>query len=435
MISKYKYILAPLLLLVICLFINTAFFIKYRHYPLSPDSIVYKNIALAIINPSATSLNGDIFVNITPGYPAFIAIIYKVFGQDDSYVYLFQIILSLLSVLLFFKIMLSVTKENYLISFFITFFFTIYYPVWAFSILIMMEIITIFVLLISIYFFQKYCDDKLNKYLYLFIILFSILIFINNRFIFHFSFILVFLFFILRKKPGGIIVLSKAVLCFILILSPWFVREYTIYKQPVLFTPFWNNAAYNLFSFPPRINVETSLENEIKYFKGLPVTFEYYKQEIKNARGPSYAEGFKIDDYKRLISRYNPQNKLGVYFYRLRWFFIPISFHYEILGSTDKRLVLPSNINKLITGLLNLIPILILSLIGVFFAFKNNNIFARFLSFLFISHIVLHVYINFVDRYRHTILPVIYLLAGYGLMELLKYLSQYSKLSFIKKII
>src|ERR1035437_4982968 len=156
MISKYKYILAPLLLLVICLFINTAFFIKYRHYPLSPDSIVYKNIALAIINPSATSLNGDIFVNITPGYPAFIAIIYKVFGQDDSYVYLFQIILSLLSVLLFFKIMLSVTKENYLISFFITFFFTIYYPVWAFSILIMMEIITIFVLLISIYFFHKY---------------------------------------------------------------------------------------------------------------------------------------------------------------------------------------------------------------------------------------------------------------------------------------
>jgi hypothetical protein len=243
------------------------------------------------------------------------------------------------------------------------------------------------------------------------------------------------LFLVLLKEKGGIILFSRAVFCFILILSPWFVREYCIYKQPVLFTPVWNNVSNKLFSYPPKLNVETSSESEMRYSNELPVTFEDYKQEILKARGVKDAEGFKIEDYNRLISRYNPQNRLGVYIYRLRWFFIPISFHYEILGPTDKRLVLPSNINKLIAGIFNLIPILILSLIGVFFAFKNNNIFARFLSFLFISHVILHVYINFVDRYRHTILPVIYLLAGYGLMELLKYLSKYPKLYFIKKII
>jgi hypothetical protein len=78
---------------------------------------------------------------------------------------------------------------------------------------------------------------------------------------------------------------------------------------------------------------------------------------------------------------------------------------------------------------------IILSFVGIVFALKNKNPFINLLSLIYISHIILHIYVNFIDRYRHTVLPVIYLIAGYGLWELLKYASNYSKFSYLRKVI
>lgn len=81
---------------------------------LANDSYLYKESALTILSSGTFSLSrefSDIPMLIrTPGYPIFIAIIYKIFGNRDLFLIMSNVILSCLSIILVHKILKSIAS-------------------------------------------------------------------------------------------------------------------------------------------------------------------------------------------------------------------------------------------------------------------------------------------------------------------------------------
>jgi 4-amino-4-deoxy-L-arabinose transferase-like glycosyltransferase len=412
------------------LLMNAHFLIKYSGDPVGFDALLYKTIALTLINQGADSY--DAYANITPGYPGIIALIYSIFGTNDLYVYIFQMLLGLATILLSYKIFSILTKTSFIALIF-TGLLVANYSLWKFNVALLMEAVSIFLLTLSVYFLILNFYKSKSSGLYLFTVTFTLLVFINNRFIFHISILLIalFIYFIFIKKQY--LVFMKICSIFIFLLLPWFVFQYNRYHQFVFFTPLWNNKINSIVGIPKKVDVFTESDKETIMFESYKPGFIDYKNEININRGKEYADKFTINDYNRIMKVYNENSKLKIYEYRLYRFFIPVQFNYALNSPNDYRLIYPSNKKRLFEGVFITTPLLLFALIGFILSVRFANLFSFLLALLFLSHILLFMFMGFVERYRYSILPVVYILACYSVFELIRYLSKYSFFSFFRK--
>lgn len=419
-----------LLIIGVYLSMNTIFLIKYANNPVEGDALLYKNISLALINGDSSF---DAFANITPGYPEIIALIYSIFGKNDLYVFIFQIFLGLAIILLLYKVFSIISKSSFIALFF-SGLLVANYSLWKFNVVLLMEIVTVFLLTLSIYFLILYFYKKKKYGIYLFVTTFTVLVFINNRFIFHGSalFIFFFLYFLIKNE---LVLFIKITSLFLILLLPWFIFQYQRYNQFVFFTPLWNNVIGTKISILPRVKVYTIIDKEKEMFEKYKPNYFDYKNEIVKNSGTENAREFTMEDYKRIMSDFNDQSKIKLYRYRLYRFFIPVQLDYCINGPGDYRLIYPSNKKMLIEGIFITMPLLALALIGIILSICQANVISLILSLLYLSHIVLHIMFGFVDRYRYSILPVVYILACYSCYEFLSYLSKYPRYSFLKRMV
>lgn len=429
--QKFSNVIYASLLALICLFLCIKFYQDYSQHVLLPDELQYKNLGVSLISDIVNS-KIDRFVQVTPGYPALIAIIYKLFGFNDNYVYFFQILLSLLSVV-FIYFTINLVIDNRFISFLFSFFFLMNYSLWTFIAYLLMEIPTVFFLIISIYFLVRFMKSNKVVYLIIFSFLFTCLIFLNNRFMFHATIIYSFLLIRYLKNKIKLLLFSGSALLILLLLNPWFVRQYHIYHRLVLFTPLWHNVANKSIGFPSKININTDDVGGEKIIQ--LKSYIEYKSEIEVQKGRQASTNFTLDNYKHIVGVYNSENKIMIYMYRLRNFFIPFYLNYSIMGPNDARLIYPSKKIVILNSVLNLIPILLLALCGFIYAVKKKNTILIILGLFYISHIILHVMVHFVDRYRLPILPVVYILASYTIFEFITYLSKYPRFSLLKQYV
>ena len=83
---------------------------------LAPDSFQYKESALTLINYGSFSHSMEEpqvpEVLRTPGYPLFIAFIYKLLGTNNMVIIMAHILISLLSVFLIYKILLEISNRK-----------------------------------------------------------------------------------------------------------------------------------------------------------------------------------------------------------------------------------------------------------------------------------------------------------------------------------
>jgi len=106
------------LIIVIALLLRMAIFFAIigKSNFMSNDSYQYKESALTIIDYGSFShsiKNLDIPELIrTPGYPFFIAIIYKIFGREDINLIILNIALSLASLILINKILSCISNKK-----------------------------------------------------------------------------------------------------------------------------------------------------------------------------------------------------------------------------------------------------------------------------------------------------------------------------------
>lgn len=432
-----KHLLYLIILIVIVANIN--FIYSFRYYQedreLSSDQELYWRIGMSILEAENYYLWGenekkDIGIQVAPAYSAIIAGLCKVFGVNKLPIYIFQVILNIICIVILFEILSFFLKYSF--AFIVLLLFELYYPLWKMNFSIMVEILTVTLLSASLYFLQRALQSNRNllvvKRFSGFFFLFGLLIFVNNRFIFHFAFIILFLIICSFKNRSLIKITLRGIIIVSLVLSPWFIRQYIHYDQFVLFTPTWNNFSYKTLGFPAKVPIISDVDNasseDIK-----PWSYAEYIESFKKTRGEdnNYEDEFTIELYEAIIAKNDPDSKIKLYLSEFRLFWTPFILNYRFVNTTDVRIMMPSTKPQLIVGVFFLLPVMVFSIVGVFLSIIKKNPFMVLLSILLCSHILLHLLTQFIPRYRLTILPVMFILACYSISVVLPSLGKKRK--------
>lgn len=411
----------------------TLFVLVPRYYNLkfSDDSVLYDGIAKALMNgesnistPGYFEDGNDIGQTVMPGYPAFIAVFYKIFGTKAVNVIVFQLFLSFCAIWVYFLISNDIFSRNKAIVF--TLLYIFYVNQWSYSLLLLIESITISTLIFSLFFLHQYFTTKSNKYLYYYALIFGLLISLNNRFVFHFVFIGFYLVLVnLNKKNIKNIIYSAIIV--IAILLPWHIRQYNVYNKLVLFTP---ERTANMSQKVTVIGY-TDKRAAYDYVPGYDTVINLYMTQYltKEYRKETKAEikrKFNIDKYQELKTSYNSFSSLGKILSRAKGFWEIVRFDYRFGFAGDMRVMEPSFYDKFTSPLFLMdfadLFFLGLAFLGIipalFFAIKNKNHFFIILGIYILAHWILHSYVGYLPRYRITIMPAIFLLGSYGLNEI-----------------
>ncbi len=414
----------------------TLFVLVPRYYNLkfSDDSVLYDGIAKALMNgesnistPGYFEDGNDIGQTVMPGYPAFIAVIYKIFGTKAVNIIVFQLFLSFCAIWVYFLISNKIFTRNKAIIF--TLLYVFYVNQWSYSLLLLIESITISILIFSLYFLHQYFTTKSSKYLYYYALNFGILISLNNRFIFHF--VLLGLYLVLtnlnKKNIHNLKNIIYSALIVIAILMPWHIRQYNVYGKFVLFTP------ERTANVSQKVTVIGYSEKKAayNYVPGYDTVINLYLTQylVKEYRKESRTDierKFTIEKYNELESSYNSFSPSGKILSRARGFWEIVRLDYRFGFAGDMRVTEPSFYDKFTSPLFLMdfadLFFLGLAFLGIFpalyFAIKSQNHFFIILAIYILAHWILHSYVGYLPRYRITIMPAIFLLGSYGINEI-----------------
>lgn len=405
--SFRKKSLSFLILITICF--NYLLFHKFYqpNLELKNDSKLYDSIAKAILKGNDTLEDGsDIGLVVTPGYSIFISIIYFVCGYDYLNVYYLQIVLNILIIAFYFHICSWVCKIrviNILSSIWLIF----YVSLWTYNFTILMEICTVFLLFVMLFFIGKYFMDTNKNYLYAFSVLSGLLIFVNNRFFFHYLLSLVLLYLFSKNKKlrfnKRIRDIALSFVIVIIILLPWHIRQFNTYDRLVFFAP-------------------QRVPKQEKLF----MTFGTYEECLKqlaledNNKNERLENIFTKKMYWQLKNEYeNRKIGLNKYWSRLIGFWEVIHTKPWLLYGLDNRIVLPGSPLRNTIEAFFLIPMMLLFPVSLFLGYARKHWFILTLNLFVICHWFVHTVIHYKPRYRLTIIPLIFLLGWYAIAELI----------------
>lgn len=414
-----------LTIIIVCISLNFLISGHYFHITLSPDESTYNGIAIALLNKTTIAEVGqfkiDIGQEVTPFYSMIVAFAYSVFPSHISLIGL-QVLLNCIILILLFNVLTLIT-ENIWLSFIMILGFTFYFPLWAYNFFVMMEIPTVFLLSVFIYLCALYYWEKKYVFLYTAVIAFSLLVLMNNRFI---VLLLVFLLYLgylsLINHELKIKHFLYSLLIAVLVISPWFIRQYQTYGQFVFFTPMWHNVVarnIGLIKEIPNITIEEHYQNPA------PTSYDEYMKYLKNT-GTQPPKELTPEKFEQMVENNEGKN---INTARFKRYFTLYDKDYKFLYPGGLRLIPPSSKPYKIIQLSILLPLLILTLIGTIFAFRNRHVFFLILVMLFAAHVSLHVLVHYIDRYRLTILPVMLILSTYGFSELMRLITLHRKVN------
>jgi hypothetical protein len=202
----------------------------------SGDSIHYNNAALNFIK-TGEFFSNNIVARSGPGYPFFLSIIYKIFGENNfNAVRILQIFLLAGTGILIFLIARKFLNLTPVFAFFssLTLVFWPYFIVW--SSLILTEILFIFFLTLAVFFALKFKNKKLFKDSLFSVLTLGIATLIRPEIIFL-PFWLLFLWFIFKQRRQNLKINFKrtilALIILILIISPWLIKNIVLFQNPL----------------------------------------------------------------------------------------------------------------------------------------------------------------------------------------------------------
>ena len=250
MIKKHYLILLVLLSLAIRLGILACTYHHPERAFRNPDAYLYDRIAQNVLKYqtfSGGTGNGANFLRLsfehvpglpetnlipdsfrTPGYPVFLAAIYGMFGRNIPAVIGFQIILSLLTSLVVYKI--GVTAFNKAVGIIAFLLITINLELLAYPNYLLTETLFMFLLTTSVWFFVEYL--KREKVVYFFLsALFVGLSTLCKPAGQYFPFIFFLVFLIKFRKNLKMFFAYSLIFVgiFLLVVSPWLVRNYRVF--------------------------------------------------------------------------------------------------------------------------------------------------------------------------------------------------------------
>lgn len=367
---------------------------------------------------------------VGPVFPMIVALSLIIFGETYLPIIILNVIVSTLICILIYLIGKQVfnSKVGLIASFWSAFYvlFIRYIP------RVLKETWVPFLFLFLILMFLCISKQKRISYINPIMgLLFSLLIHMDERFFIYFP-VLAICFLIFDKlnwKSG----FKKAVIfsfTVILIMIPWLIRNYQVYKKPVIITERTSQFTDKIFGY----NDETNESS-----KAIILPSHLYKAVADSIIVGKVVKstGSRIKGIKRGISLgYIPHkfNTLERYWAEFKEFWRPVRFTAGYVGD-GFRFEGPSwslvhNLSLGVTyGLL--LPFF---LIGSFFIIKYKIKYGIFFLILILTHTFLHVVLMWArNRYRIPVDPLIIIIAFYGLYNL-KTILPFNRLSLNNKL-
>ncbi|MCF8298063.1 MAG: glycosyltransferase family 39 protein [Saprospiraceae bacterium] len=389
------------------------------------DGEIYNGIAQALLNcsdtinqPSVRNHGGDIGQMLMPGFSVLLFLIYSVFGNNLMHFVWFQIILSGVSIVVFYQVLRRLTSSD--IAFILCVLLVLFVEIWRYNFAGMMEATTVSLLIFLTHFLDKFIRKQNFPNVIYFSIISFVLVAINNRFIVHVFLAFVLLLWSHRKDLNHLIKISLGGILFILLMLPWHIRQYGVYDKFVVFAPERNQ-----------------LVNDVSEQTEIILSYEEYIDDLKI---PS-VDRMDIDDwlplfteakYHQLVEEYHNQ-KRGYKADRFIGFFEVIRTDFRLGYGNRTDLIYPPNIygskqqmrlflHLVVYGLgfLILLPSLI-------FTLQKKDLLSLTGFAFFVAHIFVHTYILYIPQYRLTIVPIIILLSANGLQQIFKWKESLQK--------
>jgi 4-amino-4-deoxy-L-arabinose transferase-like glycosyltransferase len=233
MIKRYQYQTITLLLFIVCIYFRIDFIRSVSHST-SGDADNYINMANQIINKGVygyNSLKPNAFV--TPGYPIFLVICFKLakWIQIDvlTFVRFIQVLLSVITAFFIFKITFQVSKRRIaaLIALAVT---TIYPPfIWANGAILTEVLANFFLMIYTLFQFYAFEKEELRYYIFAGVSL-GFLVLVRPEFVLI-PFVCIAIKFLINKKDAKFKYFFFEFLLIICVLAPWWIRnEITLHK-------------------------------------------------------------------------------------------------------------------------------------------------------------------------------------------------------------
>ena len=359
--------------------------------------IILKNLETSQIL-SVREVNGTPVPNIfmPPLYPFFLYSI-KIFFNNSIFFLFFikflQIVFSLISIYLFYKILLEFYSKN--ISYIGTIVFS-FFPLNIYAISQISSItLQIFLLNIFLFSFIKiFKGVDINKYLIIFSISSGLLILLRGEFFVFVIFSLLYLFLNQRNFKNILLILIMTVL----IVSPYLVRNYQIFGVITV----TKSAGYNLL----KGNNPLSKVEGVGMFRGVEKIVPAVKIKLDelNSRGPIkkhdlIKDKILLDQAIKYIKE-DPIRYIQLYFKKaLSFIFIDIESTYPNYYS-----------------IFNIVPKMLISItaiIGIFMLFKLKIDLYNYFILYYLSNIGLFSFFFILPRYNLSLLSIQIILGLY----------------------
>ncbi len=411
-------------LIILVILVNAVIAQRFWSEEIKPrgDDREYHETAKAIMKGSSivhlADGDTDIGHNMAPGYSFLVAGVYKIFGPRPGAVFYMQILFQALVTLMLFYLLSQMS--NRFVSYLFCLWLTAYHQIWKYNYLIMIEASTILLLVFVIVMFFKFLQTGTKIYLSLFSVLFGSLIFVNNRFIFHFAGLSLFLAF--QAAKGKIIRWKQMVLVIVgvvLVLLPWHIRQYSTYSRLVFFSP-KRTSAFIPDQFEKKITGVEIVPGE--YSSQQVKTYNEYAEELGDRKNWSVERtektlsGFTQAKYNELVFKHNKvvSSLPRIIFSRLAEFWRIWQFDYSFAPGGDTRIVPPAKLSVNILNILFLLPMFMLFPAGIFYGLKQRNMMIQLMSLIILLHWFLHGIVHYTSRYRISVLPLIFFVAWYA---------------------
>lgn len=205
---------------------------------LAPDAKEYNRLAINVVENhifSADSIPPYRPEHSRPPlYPLFMAMLYAILGKYPLLVVSAQVIIGALTVIVLFLLVLRITASKKL-SFIASLLFALSPNASFFSAQLYTETLFSFLLLLAFYFFITYIQHR--KTHHLFISAFTLGLSTLTRVVSLYLpiFLVIFLLYLYRKEISKLVIpLLLFLAMYYITLSPWYVRNFVVFKKPVI---------------------------------------------------------------------------------------------------------------------------------------------------------------------------------------------------------
>jgi hypothetical protein len=204
----------------------------------------------------------------------------------------------------------------------------------------------------------------------------------------------------------------------LIILAPWSVRQTSVYSKFTIFTPRTDRDILALLQVPgvrevkPSIYVSDSLTQD-DYLVALAET------GLSDSRKSAIEEQL-TDEYIQRMKAQIPKKSINVWLHRFREYWRWARFNVGVRTGSDQRFEFPWDTAKNLNNIIHIGLLLPFIAVGLYFIAKQHQPFQLLLMSFILYHLVFHVFVQYLYRYRFPVLPFLFITGWYGVLILIK---------------